>query len=261
MKLINKKAKADQQNRPLKQLVEQMLDDLFQTRLSQTFTQQMNGASCMRFVQQGAAIMTALQNLFIDELDLEQDRDLIVRMRHALKRLGQLCKVMDFISEKLYNFDAQTEEEIVRFETACIVTGRLWRVLELSVTLKVHCTETQLAAEFRNCLGRYGHFNEGAVERAHAEDNKGNRTYANIASPEARNEAKDSAKSQSSIAAVVEITDATAAGLKRNFGEISKGKRAVKNAEAVIDKQQKLVELDALLKRLMLELPAVGVNL
>ena len=90
-------------------------------------------------------------------------------------------------------------------------------------------------------------FNEGAVERAHAEDNKGNRTWcANIASPEARNEAKNSAKSQSSIAAVVEITDATAAGLKRNFGEISKGKRAVKIAEAVIDKQQKLVKLDAL---------------
>ena len=39
------------------------------------------------------------------------------------------------------------------------------------------------------------------------------------------------------------------------------GKRATKIAEAVIDKQQKLVELDALMKRLMLELPAVGVNL
>jgi len=38
-------------------------------------------------------------------------------------------------------------------------------------------------------------------------------------------------------------------------------KRAVKIAEAVIDKQQKLVELDALLKRLMRELPAVGVNM
>ena len=36
------------------------------------------------------------------------------------------------------------------------------------------------------------------------------------------------------------------------------GKRAAKIAEAVIDKQQKLVELDALMKRLMLELPAVG---
>ena len=77
------------------------------------------------------------------------------------------------------------------------------------MTLKIDCKETQLPAEFRKCRGRIGHWNEVSVERSHAEDNKGNRTYANIASPEARNEAKDRAKSQSSMAAVVEITDAT----------------------------------------------------
>ena len=249
-----KAAKLKQQNRPIKRKMVELLDAKFSIRLSQTYTMQLNGASCQRFVAQGDAIGVELLDLFVQTLDEEADRDLIAYIRHFLDRIVDLCRVMDYVCEMLSNFDRQDVTQFNRFDLACNVVGLLWRALQLSVTLKVHALEVLMPREFRRYNGRIGHWNEGSVERMHGDDNIRGRLYNGIAANGPRQDAKDLAREQGKMSGIQNVVDKVKEGSKRTMSADTIARKAAKRATVGETRAQRMVELDFLLNRVSEEL-------
>ena len=172
-----KKGREHQQNTPMKNAIELMLAG-YNIRLSQSYTMQLNGASCRRLVEQGEDIADSL--LIILCSGLVEDDPLVATCEQFVQHLRDLWNIFDYVCEMLYSCEEQSAVEFDRFESACLAVGLLWRVLGQSVSCKMHALECMVPAEFRRWGGRIGLFNESAVERAHNEDNTYNRQLANV---------------------------------------------------------------------------------
>jgi hypothetical protein len=110
-----------------------------------------------------------------------------------------------------------TEEDITTYERYVSAAGKGNKVLECSVTPKVHLMLTHIAWQMRNVRGGLGHKMEDWIEQGHQTGMHLRQRFRTVQNPLVRALAQEKVNSRSTHPNVIAQTDATNEGNKRNF--------------------------------------------